>query len=154
MNNPQTNIEDFSALLEQLETCAVRPVVPGELPKWLAELHRNAAAVAKSYGTNVKSEHQRMLAEISNQDLGLAARCDELSDSHRQLGVSWQQLVERSQQLKTEGKRTELYEVKLERQVESLRDVTLKLVIETRKHEASIATWFAESFNRDRGVAD
>ena len=154
MTTQRLHESDFAAALERFEQCLEGPVIPGEMPSWLRAARDSCREASAWFKTNVKETHEELLREISRQDMELAPRVDALSVVHRDLRRQWVRIQKQLERLCEQADRTEPHEAPLNLDIERLRDQTLKHVIEVRKHEAALTTWYLEAFNRDRGVAD
>ncbi|MBW3597283.1 MAG: hypothetical protein KY475_08415 [Planctomycetes bacterium] len=147
--NPQL-AEALETLEQRLET----PIVPGELRDWIEEAAEAADRVETLLKSQLNDTHGKLLAEIREQDEGLAPRVEQLQEDDARLREQLAEVVQIAHALRNAEDRVEPDEQLASEATSELVDKGLELVIAARKQETAIATWYVESFERDRGVVD
>jgi hypothetical protein len=145
--------ELFSSL-ERFEASLETPVVPGEMLDWLETAQQLCREVDSLVRREIDEKHPQTLQEISRQDVSLTPRIDELKANDVELLGKWNEMVQKASALYNKADQAEPNEAKIDSPIKRFGDDALKLVIETRKQESALETWYMEAFDRDRGVAD
>lgn len=150
---PNTD-SDFLSELARLEECLETPVVPGELPTWLQTVREQSYKFGKLLGREVNEKHAPLLEEMFRQDPELGQRVEDLKESDKSLLADWSNLHLRLDQLFNKAERAEPNEVSLDEEIKRFTEKALGFVVQTRKQDKALTTWYMEAFTRDRGIAD
>lgn len=153
MNTARSN-ERFFNLLDRFESCLETPAVPGELSDWFQETNDVLHEVARQFGEQVHGTHAGILQDILNEDPELHSRVTEMREVDERLRTELIELKSRIRALTEYADQTDVEETQLHSQLESIIERGLKFVIDARKQEHALTTWYMEAFERDRGIAD
>jgi sulfite reductase alpha subunit-like flavoprotein len=148
-SNPQ-----LTAALESLEKRLETPIVPGELSSWVDQAVSALDEVSQLLKRHITENHPKQLNEILVQDKGLAARVEQLQEADIALVEQLVEVRRIADVLRANSERLEPDEAPAEDLNQALVDQGLQLIIEIRKQESAISTWYLEAFHRDRGVVD
>jgi uncharacterized coiled-coil DUF342 family protein len=146
--------DDLKPVLTMFETSLLTPTVSGELPSWLEEVQKTWEEASAQIHYHVKHLHPRQYDEIAKQDPELLPRIEQLQ---AQDDAIEQQRAELSQTIGRIGQhapKLEPDEEKAEKYVKGLIDAGTAFLIQVRKQEVAVQTWYVEAFNRDRGAVD
>jgi hypothetical protein len=139
--------------LKAFEEALITPFVPGEIDGWLTTTARSFADLDTAL-RQLAEDHRRQLKEMQRQDDEIAARVAKLREEEQALLERLDRLAWHIKGLKKREGNGEGETQKLDLSAERLVEEALKFVIDVRKQEAAVTTWFMEAFQRDRGVAD
>jgi septal ring factor EnvC (AmiA/AmiB activator) len=145
---------DFVSALANFEHCLETPLVPGEMAQWLEAASDACQQAAAWFQCEVARGHDELLQDIENQDMELAPRVEELKANQQSLQTHWTSLDASLEALCKACQNSDPQEGTLDGAIQRFTERALKLVIQTRKHEAALTTWYIEAFNRDRGEVD
>ncbi len=148
-SNPQ-----LTTALESLEKRLETPIVPGELSSWVDQAVSALDEVSQLLKRHITENHPKQLNEILVQDKGLAARVEQLQEADVALVEQLVEVRRIADVLRANSERLEPDEAPAEDLNQALVDQGLQLIIEIRKQESAISTWYLEAFHRDRGVVD
>lgn len=148
-SNPQ-----LTTTLESLEKRLETPIVPGELSSWVDQAVSALDEVSQLLKRHITENHPKQLNEILVQDKGLAARVEQLQEADVALVEQLVEVRRIADVLRANSERLEPDEAPAEDLNQALVDQGLQLIIEIRKQESAISTWYLEAFHRDRGVVD
>ncbi len=142
----------FLATLRKLESRLEVPIVPGELAGWPTIASKSSLEVSEQFRSLI-DKHNDSFEAILEHDLELASRVAEMRKRDQDLMQKTRQCASRLSDLA--NKSIELKnESELEAETDEMTRVALGIIIELRKQESAITTWYMEAFNRDRGVGD
>jgi septal ring factor EnvC (AmiA/AmiB activator) len=153
MSTP-TNHSALPEALDQLESYLELPVVPGEAENWLGAVRQACDDVSEHLVKEIHGPHADLLAKTQRQDPALAPRVEEMHQTDQQLLEECQALQRTIERLTDMAAKTESDEARLEPWFKELTDSALTFILDVRKQEAAVTTWYMEAFNRDRGVGD
>jgi uncharacterized membrane protein YccC len=139
--------------LKALEAALESPLVPGELDTWLETVEQAFQQAEGELRERLSNEHRRQLKQVQKQDAELSTRVEELGETDQELLDRLEHLGRHLRALRERGDGDGETQ-RVDRSAERLSEEGLKFVIDVRKQEAAINTWFLEAFQRDRGVAD
>jgi hypothetical protein len=140
--------------LEDFESCLETPIIPGELPSWLHTARIRCKRVADELRHEVTETHNNILRHIIHEDIELAARVDDLEAKDKELLDQVAIIQAEIDRLCERGEQAEPHESKLDDHVKCFTSKALAFIIEARKQEKALTTWYMEALTRDRGVAD
>lgn len=140
--------------LDRLETCLETPVVPGELPGWCDDAEDACLSLKTHLRREITELHPKLFQQILEQDPALAPRVDEMRECDDQLIAELEQVATYLDRLTEVAGEIEPDESKVDQHVQSAVDRGLKLVLDVRKQDTAITTWYMESLERDRGTVD
>lgn len=146
--------ESYFQALERLETCLETPIVPGELPQWSEDVCAAVEEVSQEFAENVLGVHAGIYQDIVSEDPGLDARVDELRRKDDRLQSQLAALASEFKALCKSANDLEPDEARLADQIDAATQHGLDFVIQSRKQEHALSTWYLEAFERDRGTAD
>jgi hypothetical protein len=149
-----TIAQDLQDAVQRLATSVETPVVPGELPNWIAAVGEAIAPLAALLHNKAAKVDASEYAQIMQEDPALAPQVEQLKQGDRECHEQLQALRERVEGLKTKAVRREPDEASLNDEIQEVVDKGLALVILIQKQEVARRTWLQEAYNRDRGVAD
>jgi hypothetical protein len=153
--NMSTDSPDVvEAPLKAFEEALVTPFVPGEIDGWLSTTCRAYDALELVLRKRLSHDHPQQLKTIQREDDELSARVDEMRKCDQALLERLDRLAWYIEGLKVRENNGDGETQKLDVSAERMAEEGLKLVIDVRKQEAAINTWFVEAFHRDRGVGD
>lgn len=144
----------FLSALAQFEKCLETPVVPGELPTWLQAAQKSCEEVGQLLGHEVNERHDELFQTILQEDAELTQKVEELKTKDSDLLLQYEAVQSKLDQLCGISDQLEPHEAKFDEHVEDSTDQALSFVLEARKQDTAITTWYMEAFNRDRGIAD
>jgi hypothetical protein len=151
----ETNSENgLKNALAKFETCVETPVVPGELARWTEDARQAFDDVARCLREETHSSHLKLLGEMARQDAEMQERVQQLGQCEKQLMCDLETVELKLAQLADRSAAVEPDEAKMRQPIADFVDLSLAFVLSARKQDTAIATWYAEAFNRDRGVAD
>ena len=140
--------------LERFESHLDTPIVPGELPDWLRSIQRGCQRARIALIREFDEVHPELFNEIEEQDPGLIQRVEQMQDTD---GDLWKRCLEIESLWQTMGPRAEQaepHESQLHPRIDELTGRSLKWIVDVRRQEQTVKTWYVEAFQRDRGVVD
>lgn len=140
--------------LTLLETALLTPIVSGELEPWVATMQRALSRTAQAVRHQVDVVHPTQLAEIGRRDPEMLPRVEQLREQDRQVQQAVVQLQDRSSTLDARAERVGSDEARVRDHLPAFIELGLATVLQVRKQETTVRTWFVESFQRDKGVVD
>jgi Spy/CpxP family protein refolding chaperone len=146
--------DGLNEALAFFETCLETPVVPGELPQWCESATTACSELKAQLAQETGQTHPKMFTQIREEDPALASRIDAMRQTDEKLHEQAEQVETYLHHLCQLSGEVEPDEAKVEEQVEKAAKKGLSLVIEIRKQETAITTWYMEALERDRGVVD
>lgn len=146
--------ESYFQALERLETCLETPIVPGELRQWSDDVCAAIEDVSQEFAENVLGIHAGIYQDIVNEDPGLDARVEELRKEDNRLQSQLAAIASEFHALSKSANDVEPDEAQLTDQIDAATQHGLDFVIQSRKQERALSTWYLEAFDRDRGTAD
>jgi len=149
-----TNRKRLEEALDALEAALEKPVVPGELQSWLESACEAFANLEAPLRDRIAETHSQQFTEISEQDTEMLQRVERLREEDVKLLEQYNRLARQVNGIDFKLEEEHQTESRLDPIVERMADHGLKLVIDIRKQESAITTWYVEAFQRDRGVAD
>lgn len=154
MTRQQDRETAFLTGLASFERCLMTPVIPGELPGWLLAARDACRQTRQLFRAEVDGPHSQLLREIVDQDSELVPRAEELRAEDTRLLTELDNLHVTAEHLCELAERAEPNEARLDEHVEDFTASATDFVMQCRRHEIALTTWFMEAFNRDRGIAD
>lgn len=154
MQQPDEQLQEFHAALDEFEASVETPFVPGEMEHWIeavASAWERLLPLVKSVLTN---RHPQLYAEIQREDQGLLRRIEQMRQQDAELEAAIIEVGQRIPTLKSSISHIEPDEAKLTPMLETFVNDALNLVISIRKQEQAVRTWFLEALERDRGTVD
>jgi hypothetical protein len=145
---------ELKAALERFETCLLSPILAGELVDWVAEAQKTWCDAAARFRQHASELHPRQYKQISKEDPELLPRTEKLQAEDAEIGEDVEEFDRAFRRFAEHAPKFEPDEEKIVRHAQKVIDDGVALVTRIRKQEAAVQTWFIESFNRDRGVAD
>ena len=153
MLSPKPNAALFEALAE-FEKSLETPVVPGELTSWVDQARDALSRVHRELDEHAAANHTEIFDDIVRQDPSLYDRVDQMREEDRQLIVRLQEFEQRLAGLSQAAFEAEPDEGQLSDRIDAAVHHGLKFVIDARKLEHALTTWYLEAFERDRGLGD
>jgi septal ring factor EnvC (AmiA/AmiB activator) len=145
---------EFLAALARLEKCLETPIVPGELPSWLQAAREASRQFDPLFHQTVEQSHRELLGHTAREDPELSARVQRLAERDQELLDQWQQLHSELRRLCGQAEQAEPDEAAMQQPIGQFTDSTLALIIEVRKQDNAVSTWYVEAAQRDRGNVD
>jgi hypothetical protein len=145
---------ELKAALERFETCLLSPILAGELIEWVGETQKSWCDAAAHFREHASELHPRQFKQISKEDPELLPRTEKLQAEDADIEEDVEELDRALRRFAEHAPKFEPDEEKIGRHAQKVIDDGVALVTRIRKQEAAVQTWFIESFNRDRGVAD
>lgn len=149
-----TQENGFLAALAKFEKRLETPVVPGELSTWLRATWEAGEEVGDLLGPEIEEKHGQMLREIAGEDSELSQRVEDMKAKDKELLSEWDTIRHELDRLCQMAEQAEPHEEKLDEHLEDFTAKALSFVIESRKQNNALNTWYMESITRDRGIAD
>jgi hypothetical protein len=146
--------DDLMAVLTKFETSLLTPTISGELPTWFEEVQKSWEESSAQIHFHVKHLHPRQYDEISKQDPELLPRIDQLQTDDDAIEQQRAQLAQSIGRVGQHVPKMEPDEEKAQKYVKSIVDAGTAFLIQVRKQEVAVQTWYVEAFNRDRGAVD
>jgi hypothetical protein len=145
---------DLKESLTRLEQTLETPIVPGELRPWLEDALQAFLNAGYLYRREVEETHRELFDKLCHHDMALAVRVEQMKDSDAELLANWNRLDTKLVRLCDAVLESEHQDAELPERATEFSDQAIKLIIDVRKHEAKLVTWYLESLNRDRGLGD
>ena len=152
--NADYSDDELKAALATFETSLLTPTVSGELAAWFEEVQKSWEEASAQIHFHVKHLHPRQYDEISKQDPELLPRIEKLQvedDAIEQQRAHLSQLIGRVGQ---HAPKLEPDEEKAQKHVRTIVDAGTAFLIQVRKQNVAVQTWYVEAFSRDRGAVD
>ena len=144
----------LTAALTLLETALLTPIVSGELEPWVATVQRALSETAQAVCHQLDMVHPTQLTEIGRRDPEMLPRVEQLREQDQQVHQAVAQLQERSSALDARAERVGSDEARVRDHLPAFIELGLATILQVRKQETTVQTWFVESFQRDKGVVD
>jgi transcriptional regulator of aromatic amino acid metabolism len=149
-----TNRKRLEEALDAVEAALEKPVVPGELQSWLENASAAFSNLEAPLRDRIAETHSKQFTEISEQDTEMLQRVERLREEDVKLLEQYNRLARQVAGIDFKLEEDHQTETRLDPIVDRMADHGLKLVIDIRKQESAITTWYVEAFQRDRGIAD
>jgi uncharacterized coiled-coil DUF342 family protein len=146
--------DDLKAVLTEFETSLLTPTISGELASWLEEVQKTWEEASAQIHFHVKHLHPRQYDEISKQDPELLPRIDQLRAEDEVIEQQRAQLAQSIGRVGQHALKMEPDEEKAQKHIKVIVDVGTAFLIQVRKQEVAVQTWYVEAFNRDGGAVD
>jgi hypothetical protein len=146
--------DDLKAALAAFETGLLTPTVSGELGPWLEQVQKTWEEASAQIHYHLKHLHPRQYDEISKQDPELLPRIDQLRGEDDAIEHQRAQLSQSIGRVSHKAPKLEPDEEKAQRHIKSIVDAGMAFLIQVRKQEIAVQTWYVEAFNRDGGAVD
>lgn len=146
--------DDLKAALTTFETSLLSPTVSGELTTWLEEVQKSWDEASTQIHYHIKHLHPRQYDEISKQDPELLPRIDQLRAEDEAIEQQRAQLAQSIGRVGQHVPKMEPDEEKAQKYTKAMIDNGTAFLIQVRKQEAAVQTWYVEAFNRDCGAVD
>ena len=146
--------DDLIAALTTFETSLLSPTVSGQLAPWLEEVQKAWEEASAQIHFHVKHLHPRQYEEISKQDPELLSRIDQLRAEDEAIEQQREQLAQSIGRVEQHVPKMEPDEEKAQKYTKAIIDGGTTFLIQVRKQEVAVQTWFVEAFNRDGGAVD
>jgi hypothetical protein len=155
-NTTQTEYsdDDLKAALTVFETSLLTPTISGELSSWLEQVQKTWEEASAQVHYHLKHLHPRQYEEISKQDPELLPRVDQLRSEDGAIEEQRAQLSRSIGRVGQEAPKLEPDEEKAQKYTKSIVDAGTAFLIQVRKQEVAVQTWYVEAFARDRGAVD
>ena len=145
---------DLKAVLTAFETSLLTPTVSGELATWLEEVQKTWEEASTQVHYHIKHLHPRQYDEISKQDPELLPRIDQLRAEDEAIEQQRALLAQAIGRVGQHVPKMEPDEEKAAKYTKAMIDSGTAFLIQVRKQEAAVQTWYVEAFNRDGGAVD
>ena len=137
-----------------LEDALSVPQVPGELSDWAENACQAAQQLAQALEVELSELRGQQFGDILKQDPALAPRVEEMRRADTEQLHVCQRLAKQLCTIEDQSEKRSEAETSLHERVAHLTECGLRLVVDLRKQDAAIDTWFQEAFQRDRGEGD
>ncbi len=144
----------FEKVLISFERSLEQPLVPGELISWSEAASEQAENATAFVLTKTLPRLSSILKQTNELDADLANRVANLSEQNDSLEDDARQLVKDFREFAEKARVSDCDEAGLIAQRERLAKRGVAWVIDVRKLESAVATWFQEALSRDRGIGD
>ena len=144
----------LDSVLLSFERSLEQPLVPGELANWSEAASERAEVTTAFVLNNALTRHGSLLKQISKQDGDLANRVAGLLEQHRLLEKEAGQLANDCRELAEDARKSARDESHFIPVQEEIAKRGIRWIIDVRKQEAAVTTWFQEALSRDRGIGD
>jgi hypothetical protein len=146
--------DDLKSALTTFETSLLSPTVSGQLANWLDEVQKSWEEASAQIHFHVKHLHPRQYDEISKQDPELLPRIEQLQAEDEAIEQQREQLAQSIGRVGQHVPKMEPDEEKAQKYTKAMIDNGTAFLIQVRKQEAAVQTWYVEAFNRDGGAVD
>jgi len=146
--------DDLKTSLTTFETSLLTPTVSGELSSWLEQVQKTWEEASAQIHYHLKHLHPRQYEEIAKQDPELLPRLDQLRAEDDSIEQQRSQLSQSIGRVGQHAPKLEPDEEKAQKYVTSVVDGGTAFLIQVRKQEVAVQTWYVEAFNRDGGAVD
>jgi hypothetical protein len=144
----------FKSAVDDFERSLLRPLLSGELPNWVKEVHQDWREAASHIHYQIKHQHPRQYEEIAQQDPELLPRIDLLKREDAAIEVERETINQAVDRVAEHLPKLEPDEGKAEKFTKPLIDDGMAFIARVRKQVIAVQTWYIEAFNRDRGAVD
>lgn len=146
--------EEMAEALKKLERDLETPLVAGEAGPWTAHVQRAIADFAQLMRKHLADAHREQFEEMIANDPPKARQVAQLQETDQKLEEQFAKLKAHIDSVVRRADQAGGDEAPIRKEIEHLSAAGLAFVVEFRKQEVQIQTWFLESLNRDRGDAD
>src|SRR5689334_7083506 len=146
--------DGLKTALTAFETSLLTPTVSGELSSWLEQVQKTWEEASAQIHYHLKHLHPRQYEEIAKQDPELLPRLDQLRAEDDCIEQQRSQLSQSIGRVGQHAPKLEPDEEKAQKYVKSVVDGGTAFLIQVRKQEVAVQTWYVEAFNRDGGAVD
>ena len=146
--------DDLITALTTFETSLLSPTVSGQLAPWLEEVQKSWEEASAQIHFHVKHLHPRQYEEISKQDPELLSRIDQLRAEDEAIEQQRAQLSQSIGRVEQHVPKMGSDEEKAQKYTKAIIDAGTAFLIQVRKQEVAVQTWYVEAFNRDGGAVD
>jgi hypothetical protein len=154
-NSPSKYSDDhLKTSLAAFETSLLTPRVSGELGPWLEQVQKTWEEASAQIHYHLKHLHPRQYEEISKQDAELLPRIDQLRAEDDAIEHQRGQLSQSIGRLGQHAPKLEPDEEKAQKHINLIVSAGTVFLIQVRKQEVAVQTWYVEAFNRDGGAVD
>lgn len=140
--------------LAELEANIETPFVPGELERWINDVHGAFQRLRPLLDHQISDVHPQQYDEIREEDEELFRRVDQMRQEDADIIETASQLSEEIPKLQTAAANVEPDEAKLRTAFDGFVESVLDFIIRVRTQEQALRTWLMEAFTRDRGDVD
>ncbi len=140
--------------LAELEVTLSTPRLSGELSEWSQRVCQAAQGLASVLEVELAQLRQEQFQVLLAEDTSLACRVDEIKAADEANRRVSREIAEQLCGIASETAARSDAETEFQSQVAELAEAGLRLVVDVRKQETAMNTWYQEAFQRDRGVAD
>lgn len=140
--------------LSALEEVLAEPLVPGELTEWAAAVASATIKVEETLDRELRQLRPQQYETILREDAALAPRVEEMQRADNANILAARRLAKQLSTISEHAAQQQAAETAFQERVNDLVETGLRLVVDVRKQEAAVDTWFQEAFQRDRGVGD
>jgi septal ring factor EnvC (AmiA/AmiB activator) len=144
----------MKAALEQFESNADAPMVPGEAVNWLEDVDVSLSTLKDTFVDQVDEGHVAAFRQIRDEDQEMFRRVEQMRSEDREIAGEFDEVRHRLRLLESVTRRVDQDEKRVEAAIAEFVPHAQALVARIRKQEVTVRTWLMEAFNRDRGVAD
>src|SRR5215475_2493949 len=139
--------DDLRTALATFETSLLTPTVSGELSSWLEQVQKTWEEASAQIHYHLKHLHPRQYEEISKQDPELLPRVDQLRAEDESIEQQRSHLSQSIGRVGQHAPKLEPDEEKAQKYVKSVVDAGTAFLIQVRKQEIAVQTWYVEAFN-------
>lgn len=150
----ETTQQQLQNSLQEFERSLGTPVVSGELMNWLQNLQRTSSEAARQILRQLEHEHPPIVDRIQARRPELTPQMDQLERREQQLREALEQFSGRLQSLTRQARLSEGDDEAITDFLDELVTDGLEIVVEARRQETVLATWYLESFERVNGGGD
>jgi hypothetical protein len=140
--------------LEQWEASLETPFPEGEAATWLQTVRKVSAEVGAELERTIQRVHTEIFRDSKKEDPALVPRIKELEHADFEHFQLYRELHSRTEKLQSQATQAEPDELPLREPIDVYIEDDLAFIIDVRKQERGIASWFVEALDRDRGEAD
>ena len=141
--------------LEAFETALATPLVEGEMAEWSRLVQHTWSRVAALVRFQLDVVHRKQFKEIAETDPEMFKRVEELESEDVEIRAQLDNLAVAISHVSWAPQAAERTPAATVSDVQQrIIDAGIAFVVQVRKQEVAINTWFQEAFNRDRGVGD
>jgi hypothetical protein len=144
----------LSSALDAFEDCLEMPVIPGELPSWIAGVTKTSSDAMATLEAHIQSRHGQLFKDILRENSDLATRVEQLREEDKAVQEQAQEVLKETRLIAGDAPELESQDPTIKQDIEGFVKRSLDWIIQVRKQEAALTAWYQEAFNRDTGVAD
>jgi hypothetical protein len=152
--NTNYSEDELNTVLAKFETSLLSPTISGELASWLEEVQKSWEEASTQIHYYIKHLHPRQYDEIAKQDPELFPRIEQLQAEDEAIEQQRAQLSQSIGRVGQHVPKMEPDEEKAQKYTKAMIDNGTAFLIQVRKQEAAVQTWYVEAFNRDGGAVD